>query len=334
MGPLFGLLYVSLLLGFLVYGMVDISVRVVDFFPSSQPHDQVGYGRLGAAGAMVAYSVHSKIQEKLDSVGLALLCLVHLQPQGSYITYVVMAAFAMSLRLTHLSLAHKFFVKASRIGADMHARQLERLRLQSPIHQDAALGTGESRGREYSVAYTVGCFDLFHDGHIKLLLSMRDVADRIVVGVHDDESIFHLKNRYPMDNTVKRMRNVKEFADVVWCVPSTNPTPYLDCIIDRSTAARACYLRGNDMPNFPGRELVEKLVKVVLLPYTEGVSSTAIRAQIMERTSLNKVDDDGALVIYKHRWVRVGKNDEWIRYGDTWVRYPSAVTLGARSADD
>eukprot|EP00030_Apusomonadida_sp_AF-17_P005837 a676390_54.p1 GENE.a676390_54~~a676390_54.p1 ORF type:complete len:469 (-),score=175.85 a676390_54:145-1524(-) len=326
MTPLFGVLYAGVLIAFLLYALVDISVRVVDYFPSSQPHDQGGYGRLGAAGAMVAFSVLTKIQEKIDSVGLALLCLYQAEPQSSTVSLVVMAAFAVSMRLTHRSLAHKFMVKRSRIGEDVHKRQLERLRLQSPIHQDAALAAF-SHDRKYEVAYSVGCFDLFHDGHIRLLLNMRELASRVVVGVHDDESIYHLKNRYPMDNTVKRMRNVKAFADVVWCVPSTNPTPYLDCIIDRSTAKRACYIRGNDMPNFPGRELVEKLVTIELLPYTEGVSSTAIRAQLMERTSLNAADE-GELVIYKHRWIRVGKNDEWLRYGDIWVRYPSAHSPG------
>ncbi len=33
--------------------------------------------------------------------------------------------------------------------------------------------------------YTVGCFDLFHHGHIKLIQRMREIGKKVIVGVHD-----------------------------------------------------------------------------------------------------------------------------------------------------
>lgn len=63
--------------------------------------------------------------------------------------------------------------------------------------------------------YTVGCFDLFHDGHINLLIRMREIGKKVIVGVHDSKSIFKLKNRVPIDCTEKRMLNVKRYADEV-----------------------------------------------------------------------------------------------------------------------
>jgi bifunctional ADP-heptose synthase (sugar kinase/adenylyltransferase) len=33
--------------------------------------------------------------------------------------------------------------------------------------------------------YTIGCFDLFHHGHIRLIERMRQVGKKVIIGVHD-----------------------------------------------------------------------------------------------------------------------------------------------------
>ena len=38
---------------------------------------------------------------------------------------------------------------------------------------------------------------------------------QVIVGVHSDESYFKLKNKHAIDNTEKRMSNVKKYADQV-----------------------------------------------------------------------------------------------------------------------
>jgi cytidyltransferase-like protein len=63
--------------------------------------------------------------------------------------------------------------------------------------------------------YTIGCFDLFHHGHVNLIQRMRKLGKKVVVGVHDSRSIYKLKNRVPVDSTEKRMLNVKTVADEV-----------------------------------------------------------------------------------------------------------------------
>jgi bifunctional ADP-heptose synthase (sugar kinase/adenylyltransferase) len=37
--------------------------------------------------------------------------------------------------------------------------------------------------------YTVGCFDLFHHGHVKLIERMREIGKKVVVGVHDSRRL-------------------------------------------------------------------------------------------------------------------------------------------------
>lgn len=151
--------------------------------------------------------------------------------------------------------------------------------------------TSDAKGNKDSkvlpdYVFTVGCFDLFHDGHRRLLARMRKFGVKLVVGVHDDVSISKLKNRVPMDPTEKRVNNVSEFADRVFVVAGTDPTPFLEEVVKElgvghgHDSMKAVYVRGNDMPNFPGRALVERHMSVQLLPYTEGVSSTALRRQL------------------------------------------------------
>lgn len=72
--------------------------------------------------------------------------------------------------------------------------------------------------------YTVGCFDLFHHGHVKLIERMRLIGKKVIVGVHDSRSIFKLKNRVPIHSTTQRMLNVKSHADVVFCISGINLT--------------------------------------------------------------------------------------------------------------
>ncbi len=51
----------------------------------------------------------------------------------------------------------------------------------------------EWRERGLKVAFTNGCFDLLHPGHISLLDQARRTADRLVVGLNADASIRRLK---------------------------------------------------------------------------------------------------------------------------------------------
>lgn len=128
--------------------------------------------------------------------------------------------------------------------------------------------------------YTVGCFDYLHHGHVKLLEKMRKMGKQIIVGIHDDQSLEKLKNLKDVDHQPIKMRmeNIKKYADIVFVVPSTDPSFYLNCVIsDDSNKHNSCYIRADDMPNFPGKDIVEGRVSLIFLPYTHGISSTMIR---------------------------------------------------------
>eukprot|EP00591_Stephanopyxis_turris_P005585 CAMPEP_0195530970 /NCGR_PEP_ID=MMETSP0794_2-20130614/34090_1 /TAXON_ID=515487 /ORGANISM="Stephanopyxis turris, Strain CCMP 815" /LENGTH=407 /DNA_ID=CAMNT_0040662599 /DNA_START=73 /DNA_END=1296 /DNA_ORIENTATION=+ len=127
--------------------------------------------------------------------------------------------------------------------------------------------------------YTIGCFDLFHRGHQNVLKSLREFGYFIVAGIHDDESYFKLKKKYPIDSLETRMKNVKPFVDQIYVIPSTDPLLYIKSMVSEQDieSGQCCYARGDDMLEFPGRPWVESVMPVHFVPRTEACSSTLIR---------------------------------------------------------
>ena len=176
-------------------------------------------------------------------------------------------------------------------------RTVERL-----IDEVTSLKPHLPNGWENRKVYTIGCFDLFHRGHQNVLRSLREFGAYLIVGVHDDESYFKLKNKYTIDNLETRMKNVKPFADQIYVIPSTDPLLYIQSMVSNQDVANGscCYARGDDMLNFPSREWVESVMPVHFVPRTEGCSSTLIRTiyyaesdEIRQQAAFAKTRYDG-----------------------------------------
>jgi hypothetical protein len=43
--------------------------------------------------------------------------------------------------------------------------------------------------RRVDKVYTIGCFDLFHYGHVQLIQRMRQLGKKVIVGVHDSRRL-------------------------------------------------------------------------------------------------------------------------------------------------
>ena len=52
-------------------------------------------------------------------------------------------------------------------------------------------------------------------------------------------------------------------------VSSTDPAPYIQCCVHLEPDQQGLYVRGDDMPQFPGRSVCEELMPIKLLPYTK-----------------------------------------------------------------
>ena len=139
------------------------------------------------------------------------------------------------------------------------------------------------RAGDVRVAWTNGCFDLLHAGHVALLKLARSEADLLVVGVNSDESVARLKGpTRPVCQLADRVAILDELqcVDVVLVLGSDVPTPEIArlrpdvCFKDDSYAS---------LP-MPERATVEGYGGTVrLVPRVGQLSTTATIARIADR---------------------------------------------------
>lgn len=133
------------------------------------------------------------------------------------------------------------------------------------------------------IGMTVGVFDCFHQGHANLLRQLRMKTDRVLVIIHDDQSTFQNKNRFTVQPLEQRLINLwrSGFVDEVYPLFAADPTGLIEKCVIAHHSDSFIYMRGDDWGDFPGRTWLERHeIPIILLPYTEGVSTTAIRQEI------------------------------------------------------
>jgi len=138
---------------------------------------------------------------------------------------------------------------------------------------------------------TVGCFDCFHFGHEVLINHMLETGNYLLIGVHDDESIYKNKKMRVAQSFALRKQLVSQFSPQIEVFDVTEADPTNALIATYNRHKKLCdeqgiptewrYMRGQDMPNFPGRKFVESVMRVVWHNYTNAVSSTMIRNEII-----------------------------------------------------
>jgi glycerol-3-phosphate cytidylyltransferase len=134
------------------------------------------------------------------------------------------------------------------------------------------------------VGYVPGAWDMFHIGHLNILLRSREQCDRLIVGVVTDDALYAAKNKYPIVPLAERMEVVSHFAMVD------------DVVVDYSSNKLDVWRRvGFDVlfkgDDWRGTAKGDKLeadmatvgVSVCYFPYTAHTSSTQLRAMLAER---------------------------------------------------
>ena len=95
------------------------------------------------------------------------------------------------------------------------------------VEIDALLAlVAEARERNERIVMTNGCFDVLHAGHVAYLEEAKNLGDRLVVAVNDDDSVRRLKgNTRPINTLEDRMLVLAGLAAVDWVVPFSADTP-------------------------------------------------------------------------------------------------------------
>ena len=151
-------------------------------------------------------------------------------------------------------------------------------KLRSLEHLLPELAALRKAGRR--IAFTNGCFDILHAGHVQFLRQARRAADLLVVGINTDGSITRLKGAgRPVNRAGDRVMVLSELESVNYIVLFEQDTPIelIRAIEPDVLVKGADYTREQVV----GHELVESRGgRVVLVPLVEGRSTTSIIERI------------------------------------------------------
>jgi D-beta-D-heptose 7-phosphate kinase/D-beta-D-heptose 1-phosphate adenosyltransferase len=125
-----------------------------------------------------------------------------------------------------------------------------------------------------SIAFTNGCFDILHAGHVQFLRAARQAGDLLVVGLNSDASITRLKGpSRPVNHLADRVMVLSELQSVDYIVVFEQDTPrkLIEAIKPDALVKGADYRKDQVV----GADLVERHGgKVVLVDLVEGRSTT------------------------------------------------------------
>ena len=151
------------------------------------------------------------------------------------------------------------------------------------VEEDALLQLiNESKEHGETIVMTNGCFDILHAGHVAYLEQAKELGDRLIVAVNDDDSVKRLKGpERPVNTMEKRMRMLAALECVDWVVPFYEDTPTRQiCKLNPDILVKG---GDNDPDKIPGGDCIREAGgEVKVLTYIDGVSTTGIISTIRE----------------------------------------------------
>ncbi|MDF3932263.1 adenylyltransferase/cytidyltransferase family protein [Pseudomonas citronellolis] len=124
------------------------------------------------------------------------------------------------------------------------------------------------------IVLTYGTFDLFHNGHLQLLKRLRQLGDRLIVGVSTDEfnALKGKKTIIPFPERLEIVAALKyvdfAFAENCWEQKTRDIREHRVAVLGMGDDWRGKF------------DDYKPLCDVVYLPRTEGISSTQIKQSL------------------------------------------------------
>lgn len=131
-----------------------------------------------------------------------------------------------------------------------------------------------------NVVFTNGCFDILHLGHVDYLEKSRNLGDKLIVAINDDESVRRLKgeNR-PINDLFFRSRVLAalDFVDAVIPFKEDTPLEVIRQLLPDILVKGSDYERSNII----GADVVEQNGgSVRTIDLVEGISTSSIVEKI------------------------------------------------------
>jgi D-glycero-beta-D-manno-heptose 1-phosphate adenylyltransferase len=133
------------------------------------------------------------------------------------------------------------------------------------------------------IAFTNGCFDLMHVGHVRYLAAAREAGDLLIVAINDDASVRRLKGPdRPLTPEAARAEVLAALAavDLVTTFSEDTPAEVIAAVLPDVLVKGADWA----LDQVVGREVVEaRGGKVLLVPVVAGFSTTALVERLAKR---------------------------------------------------
>lgn len=131
---------------------------------------------------------------------------------------------------------------------------------------------------------TIGVFDLIHRGHVELFRRAKQYGDYLTVWVHEDN---YIEKKGVVQSTEERIYMCKAIRYVDDAIPYGNLD---EDIVKHDFEVLVC---GEDQQKFPHFIYVRQWCKehgkeFVVLPRTEGISSSIIRSSVVQKKTFIK----------------------------------------------
>lgn len=149
----------------------------------------------------------------------------------------------------------------------------------------------------WRTGYVSGAFDLFHIGHLNVIVQARAHCDRLVVGVATDRVVREMKGHDPVIPLSERVDIVRGLRDVDEVIIDDHADKFETW---RTQLPYDVLFKGDDWQGTPRAEvLAAKLAQVgatiCFFPYTRHTSSTLLRTVLsaLAKTPVDLLPDDG-----------------------------------------
>jgi rfaE bifunctional protein nucleotidyltransferase chain/domain len=136
------------------------------------------------------------------------------------------------------------------------------------------------------LAFTNGCFDILHIGHVRYLNHARTLGDALIVAVNSDRSVRLIKGESrPVIPEMERAEVLAALAsvDFVFIFDDVTPQKVIDALVPD------VLVKGSDweLSDVVGRDTVENAGgSVWTVPLVEGSSTSEIIRKVLDRFSL------------------------------------------------
>jgi len=158
---------------------------------------------------------------------------------------------------------------------------------QAPIFKSLEESIGvisQWNSEKQKIAFTNGCFDLLHKGHVDYLTKSASHGDKLIVGLNSDISIKKIKGKHrPIQSEISRAAILSSIKGIDMVVLFDEETPLKVIKAIRPDII----IKGGDytVEEMIGREFVmEYGGKCEIIPFTKGYSTSDI---IIKIKSLN-----------------------------------------------